>query len=295
MIKFKKQIITIGIIFSLCLSAIASSKEIQRSCLWRVTSGTNSVFLLGSIHVLKDNSTALNPSIEKAFNDSRVLVFELDPKDMSDAKAQQMLLAKGLLPEGQSLDKVISKETYNLAKSRASQLGLDIATFNRFKPWLFVMRLAMAKMQRLGFSNQKGIDTYFYSKAAQSGKMVIGLETFAQQMDMLDIMSTMNQDDLVRQAIKDLDVMEEELGSIIEAWTNGDIKALEQVIFKSFKDFPLIYKALIINRNIAWAAKITKLLEKDDNHMVIVGAAHLAGKDGVVELLKKKGFDVEQL
>ena len=295
MTRLRRMTIVFGIVFALCLASIATSKEVRHSCLWRVTSGKSSVFLLGSIHVLKDNSTQLNPSIEKAFNDSLVLVFEVDPKDMTDTKAQQMVLAKGMLPEGQSLDKIIKKETYQLARARAKDLGLDITTFNRFKPWLFVMRLAMAKMQRLGFSSQNGIDTYFYSKAAQSGKQIQGLETLEQQMAVLDTMSKMNQDDLVRQAIRDLDVMEEELDSIIEAWTTGDLKALEDIILKSFKEFPLVYKALITRRNMEWAIKIGTFLRQKDNHMVIVGAAHLAGKEGVVELLRKEGFEVEQL
>jgi uncharacterized protein YbaP (TraB family) len=233
--------------------------------------------------------------MEKAFDDSDILVFEVDLKEMSSPKAQQTILAKGMLPAGDSLVKKINKKTYELAKATTEELGLDMAAFSQFKPWFFIMTLSVFKLNTLGFSSEQGIDTLLYSKATQSGKNVLGLETFEQQMDMLDTMSKINQDDLVRQALKDLDVLEQELDAILNAWSTGDMDKLEDTILKSFKEFPDIYRTLITERNKKWMKRIESFLGEKENYMLVVGAAHLAGSDGLVELLKKKGCTVEQL
>ena len=137
--------------------------------------------------------------------------------------------------------------------------------------------------------------TRFFTQRRLNPKSVLGLETFEQQMDMLDTMSKINPDDLVRQAIKDLDVLEEELDTILNAWSTGDMDKLEDTILKSFKEFPDIYRVLITQRNKKWIKKIEAFLGEKENHMIVVGAAHLAGKNGLVEVLKKKGYSVEQL
>ncbi len=294
MIPLKKAKILVFIAFVFFFTCVANARETKHNTLWRVSAGNNSVYLLGSIHLLKSNSSILNDPITKAFEDSQILVFEVDLKTMAGPKAQKVVLAKAMLPIGDSLEKKVNKETYELAKAKTAELGLDITSFNQFKPWFFVMTLAVFKMQKLGFSDQNGLDHYFYTKATQSGKKVLGLETFEQQMDMLDVMSKVNQDDLVRQSIKDLDVLEEEMEAILKAWSAGDMNKLENVILKSFKEFPDIYNALISQRNEDWINSIEIFLRQKENHMIVVGAAHLAGKDGLVELLKKKGYSVEQ-
>ena len=295
MISLRKTKILTFVAIALLLSCAANAGETHHNALWRVSAGNNSVYLLGSIHVLKGKDDILNGPMRKAFNDSQILVFEVDLKDMASPNAQQTILAKGMLPAGESLGKKINKETYELAKAKTEELGLNMAAFSQFKPWFFIMTLSVFKLNMLGFSSQNGIDTLLYSKATQSGKSVLGLETFEQQMDMLDTMSKINQDELVRQAIKDLDVLEEELDTILNAWSTGDMDKLEETILKSFKEFPDIYRVLITQRNKKWIKKIEAFLGEKENHMLVVGAAHLAGKNGLVEVLKKKGYSVEQL
>jgi len=295
MIPLKKVKTLVLIAFVFFLSCVATAQEAKHNTLWKLSAGNNTVYLLGSIHILKSNNALINDPIMKAFEDSQTLVFEVDLKTMSGPKAQKAVLAKAMLPVGDSLEKKVNRETYELAKAKTAELGLDITSFNQFKPWFFIMTLAMFKMQELGFSDQKGLDHFFYAKATQSGKKVLGLETFEQQMNMLDTMSAVNQDDLVRQSIKDLDVLEQEMDAILEAWSTGDMNKLENVILKSFKEFPDIYDTLISQRNKDWVNKMEIFLRQKENHMVIVGAVHLAGKDGLVELLKKKGYTVEQL
>ncbi len=292
-IKRVKVLVFITLVFF--ISCAANAREATHNTLWRVSAGNNTVYLLGSIHLLKSNNALVNAPIMKAFDDSQIIVFEVDLKTMSEPKTQMAILTKAMLPVEDSLDKELSQETYELARTKTAELGKDIRSFHQFKPWFFVMTLAVLKMQELGFSEQEGLDNFFYDRATQSGKNVLGLETFEQQMEMLNIMSTVNPDDLIRQAIKDLEVLEEEMDGILKAWSNGDLNKLEETILKSFKEFPDLYNVLITRRNKDWINRIDIFLRQKENHMVVVGAAHLAGKEGLVELLKKKGYSVEQL
>jgi len=223
------------------------------------------------------------------------LVLEMDMGNARNAGLQQIALKKGMLAPGDSLEKKISKETYKLAKAKAAELGIDISIFNQFKPWFFTMTLTMARLQALGFSPQHGLDLHFFKKAEQSGKRVIGLETFEQQLKMLDTLSNLNQDDLLLQTIDQMDKMEVEFDELIDAWTNGNIKVLEEIMLKSFKSYPKIYTVIITQRNENWISKIESYMKRKDNYMVVIGFAHLAGSQGVIEMLRKRGYLVEQL
>lgn len=304
MMTLRKLITGLFITFalSLCfLVNIGTSQETGRkSTLWRVSSGENSVYLLGSLHLLKRENYPLNESIENAFDHSQTLVLEVDMESMTDPRTQEMMLSRGMLPQEDSFDKRISKETYELAREKTQELGLDISAFKQFKPWFFAMTLTAVKLKALGFNPQDGLDMYLFSRAKKSGKQILGLETFKQQLEMLDTLSTVNQDRLVCQTLEDLGVLEQKMDTIVRAWSTGDIKVLESIMLRSFKEYPVLLEKLIIERNKNWVKKIESFLKhKDlkhkDNYMLVVGAAHLAGEQGIVVLLKKKGYSVEQL
>ena len=287
----------LGFLLSLCLFVnIGLSQETDsKNTLWRVHSKENSVYLLGSIHLFKRENYPLNKAIEKAFKDSQTLVLEVDMKSMTDPVTQQMMLSKGMLPQGDSLDKRISQETYELAERKTKELGLDISALKQFKPWFFAMTITLVKLKSLGFNPQDGLDTYLFARAKESGKQILGFETFRQQLEMLDTLSTVNQDKLLCQTFKDLDILANEMDIILKAWSSGDIKILESSMLKSFNEYPVLFEKLIAERNKNWVKKIESFLKTNNNYLVVVGAAHLAGKQGVVELLKEKGYSVEQL
>ena len=299
MITWRKWITCLSMAFllSLCILVnIGSSQgKDSKKTLWRVSSGKNSVYLLGSLHLLKRENYPLHEAIEKAFEDSQTLVLEVDMNSMTDPTTQQMMLSKGMLPQGESLDKRISQATYELAEEKTKELGLDILAFRQLKPWFFAMTMTLIKLKTLGFNPQDGLDIYLFSRAKESGKKILGFETFRQQLEMLDTLSTVNQDKLLCQTFKDLDILESKMDMILKAWSTGDIEGLESIMLESFNDYPVLFEKLITERNKNWVKKIESYLKDKSNYMVVVGAAHLAGKQGILELLKKKGYSVEQL
>ena len=266
-----------------------------KSCLWKVQSENNTVYLLGSIHILKQENYPLKESIEQAFDDVQKLVFEIHLDSAETLSTQMKILSKGMYSDGSTLQENIDEETYSLVKKKAEELGLGIEQMSRFKPWFVTVTLMTLKLQKLGFNPNYGIDKYFFKKAKEAGKEIAGLETVEYQIDLFDSLSKMNQKDLILQTLEELDVLEEEIDDLIGAWRMGHSVKLEDMVLKSFKEYPEIYRTFIYERNISWLPQVESLLKINKNVLVIVGAGHLLGNDGIISLLEKRGYFAEQL
>jgi uncharacterized protein len=271
----------------------APASATTRSCLWKVTSKESAVHLLGSIHLLKKDTYPLNTTIESAFDGSRTLVLEVNLDEMTSEDVRRLILSKGLLADGKTLPQILSKESLLLVKERIETLGLQIEAVQRFKPWLLAMTLAMAKLQQLGYDPEHGIDKYFFDKAKRQNKDILALETAEFQINLLDALSANVQEAALLQTLKELDVMEKEFDAIVQAWKVGDTRKLEDSLLESFKEYPDVYQKIVSERNKNWIPKIEEFLKRRGNTLLVVGAAHLVGPDGVVELLRNKGYVVE--
>ncbi len=265
-----------------------------RHSLWKVQSGTHVVYLVGSVHLLKAANYPLSPAIEKAFSESRRLVLELKLDEVNPQAVQEAMLAKGRLEPGTTLKGIVSPETYGLLQRRAKEIGIPVQALDPFKPWVVALTLTTLKLQKLGYDPQHGIDQYFTRKAKQEGKEISGLETFEFQIDLFDHLSLSEQEALLLETMNELDVMENEFNNLVEAWVQGDTSALEKILLASFREYPEIYQRMVVDRNRGWMGEIGKILMRNEIAIVVVGAGHLVGREGLVELLRAKGYEVEQ-
>jgi len=266
-----------------------------KSCLWKIQSGKNAVYVLGSIHFLKKDSYPLARAIEEAFEDSEKLVLELDFGALDPVGSQKVMLEKGLYRDGRTLQGSLSKETYALAQKAMRESGMDIQALNEFEPWAVALTVMSLRLQKLGYDPNHGIDKHFFNKAKTAGREVLGLETFEFQLDLLDKLPADTQELLLLQTLSDLEVIEEELDRIIRSWASGDTEMLASLLLGSFKEYPVVYQSLILDRNKSWLPRIEQFLTQDKNFIVVVGAGHLVGEEGVIALLREKGYVVEQL
>jgi uncharacterized protein YbaP (TraB family) len=280
---------------AVALCAEKATSPDKKSCLWRIKSKTNTVYVLGSIHLLKKENYPLNEAIEKAFDDSKKLTLEVNLASVNPEDAQKLVLTKGMLGDDKTLKESLGKETYELAKKKLAELGASIEQMSKFKPWLLGVMLGVTKMQKLGFDPQQGVDRYFFDKAKKANKEVVGLETMDYQINLFDKMAAGEQEQMLLHTLKELDMIEKELNKIVTSWASGDIKALETILLESFKEYPEFRTIFVTQRNKNWVPKIESFLKEDANYLVVVGAAHLIGKEGVIELLKDKGYSAEQL
>ena len=288
------------LILALCVStasaatAAAQTRTAAKHFLWTVRSGANVLYLAGSVHALSADAYPLPAVFEKAFDASGTLVEELNLAEAESLSAAPMLLAKGMYTDGRTFDAVVSKDTAALVSERFKQTGLPIEMFRPMKPWMVMLMLTALEAQKAGLEANLGLDKYFYDKATAEKKPVVGLETAEFQIDRFDKMSDALQEQMLRSTLTEMDAQGAELKGMIAAWKRGDTAALEKTVRTSFAAYPEAYGSLIVERNRNWIPELEKCLSRPKPCFVVVGAAHMVGPDGLLALLRQKGYKIEQ-
>ena len=289
----------IVVLIPLLLITSALSQELneedKKHFLWKVSSGTNSVYLLGSLHVLGKDSYPLGDAYEQAFQDSEIIVFEVDPAELEKPETIQFVLKKAALGKGKTLKDVVSPKTFERAETELNEMGVDIKLVSLTKPWFLAVTATILKLSKMGFDPEYGVDRYFYEKAKKSTKEVRGLETAEYQIDLIASLGDASQDDVLLHTLNDLDVIETELPNLVDSWRRGDGEEFQDLIFRSYIDYPDVYQKLIVDRNNNWLKDIEGYLKSDKNHLVVVGAGHLVGSEGLIKILTDKGYTVQQM
>ncbi len=292
---FSKVCLTAILPLASCLSLAQPSRAEDKAFLWQIESPNNTVYLLGSIHLLREADYPLDQSIQAAYEDAETVVFEIDIAESESPQTIQTFLQTALpdSPE-EVLSNALDDETYTLAQATAAEFGLPLAGFNNLEPWAFYLSLVGLQSLQLGFAPEYGVDAYFFNQATLEGKNTLALETIEEQLGFFDNLSAPVQADLVGQLLLELDTFEESIETVVSAWKLGDIPAFEQVTLDGFTDFPEAYDALLVQRNQNWIPDIESFINQPEDYLVIVGAAHLVGEDSVVQLLQDRGYSVEQ-
>jgi len=277
---------------ALVLVAVAAE---AKSFAWKVTGKSGVVYLVGSVHLLSNDFYPLQPPLEAAYKDSDLLVEEVDMAELTDPSSQLALLGKAMLPSATPLDKVISAETYAMLAKRAETLGLPIEPFKMLKPWMVALTLVQMEWQQAGFDPQLGLDKHFYDQAKADGKTTQGLETAEYQISRLDGLAMDQQERMLAESLKELDDEKANMKKLVDAWRTGDSATVERIVLADLKAEPVLYQRLLVERNRNWMPKIEALFARPKHALVVVGAAHLVGPDGLLAALKAKGYTVEQL
>lgn len=263
--------------------------------LWKVTSaGGTQAYLLGSVHVLTPAFYPLDPAIDRAFEASGVLVEEVDLDEMANPATMMSLVARAMLPDGQTLDQVVARETYAAIRERAGSHGVPMALLQRMKLWMAAVTLTTAALTRSGFDASLGIDRHFFDRAKAAGMPRRALETVAYQFDRLDGLGASMQEASLKAMLADIDTQAGNVETLASAWKRGDTATLERLLHESFEDEPELAERLLLERNRNWVPHVERCLAEDARCFVVVGAAHLVGPGSLVELLRARGLTVAQ-
>ena len=287
--------------FSLRVAAIAIASVIvahaaeAKTFAWKATGKGGVVYLIGSIHVMTPDFYPLNPALEAAFKEADLLVEEVDLAEMLDPASQMRILSRGMLSGDQSLEKLLSPATLALVRKATGDLGAAGGPLMRFKPWMLAVALQGLELQKAGFDPELGLDKHFYDQAKAAGKTVEGLETADYQISVFDGMTMEQQDRMLAQTLKELETELASVGKLADAWKIGDVATVERIVQAELKAEPVMYQRLLVDRNKNWLPKIEALFGRRGRALVVVGAAHLVGPDGVIAMLRAKGYTVEQL
>jgi uncharacterized protein YbaP (TraB family) len=269
---------------------VASAAD--RHSLWKVQGKNNSVYVLGSMHLLRA-SEPLPAVMDDAYRDAETLVMEIDMDDLDPRAAQQATMQLGMLPAGETLPDQLTNDAAAKLAAYSQRLGIPPGVLNQFKPWLAAITLTQLHLMKLGLDPQSGIEQRLVTRAAAERKEILGLETVEEQLGMLANLPPKLQTAFLMQTLAEADQVETEIDKMIAAWRTGDSIALEKFLL-SIQESPEIYRTLIVDRNRRWMTRLSEMLNAQEDYLVVVGAMHLVGKDGVLELLEQRGYKVVQ-
>ena len=278
-----------------CLVMPLSWAAGEKLPIWTLHSASAEVVLLGSVHMAYPDIYPLREEIEAAFAAADTLVVEVDISGANTLEIQQLMLEKGVFPEGESLQQALSGQTWEDLQSYLRSRGLPVELFARLRPGLVITTLSSMRIAELGMRPELGIDQHFLDLAV-GHKPVLELESAAQQIDLL--LSFPDQDLLMTQTLVQLGEIDLYLRPIYDAWRDGDAALLNRLLLTDERqrhpEFELLYEKLFDERNRAMTSKIAGFLGGSGRYFVVVGAGHIVGEEGIISLLEQRGFPARQ-
>jgi hypothetical protein len=285
----KKILLTIVLVVLICTEALAESS------VWKIQKDGGVLYLGGTIHLLRQSDFPLPPEFEEAFKKSDILVLETDLGKFKDPATQRKLVSKALYADGSTLDKHMSARTYTLLDKYCASIGISLSKFQHFKPSIIAVTMANAELAKLGVG-QEGVDTFFYQLAVRDKKGIEGLETVDEQIAYIVEMGEGNEDAFITHSINDLESIKQDYENMVNAWKHGDAEKLDELIVDDLKTkLPKLYKELLADRTHSWLPKIEAYRRTSEREFILVGAGHLVGSDGLLEVLERQGYTVEKL
>jgi len=266
--------------------------------LWTVKGPQATVAMTGSIHVGRPEFFPLAAPLEQAFRDADALGVEVDVDDPAvQQEAASIVFQRGMLPGDETLESRLGKDVWTRLQAYADSAGVPLALYNKVKPGIVAMVLAMNEYQRQGYDPALGVDKHFLDAAHAEGKPVRSLETIAAQMELFLQVDDKLDDVLMDEMLDQMADLKEETERMIALWRAGDADGLERYMAEQVGDDPEMqdfYRKLLDDRNVAMADSLDSWLHGDQDVFVVVGAGHFGGDQGLVKLLEAKGWDVKQ-
>ena len=264
--------------------APASATVDADPALWVVKDKDTTIYLFGTIHVLKPGMSWFDDGVKKAFDSSDELVLEMVQPDT--ATMQNIVLSKAYSLSGPTLSETLPESDRALYLTAMKNLGIPPAAFDRARPWFVATNLSLLPLMKLGYDPKSGPETVLTAAAATEKKAVEGLETPEQQIGYLSGLSDKVQLKFLESTLKDLPKTEETMDGMVAAWSRGDPDALAKYMNDGLDDSPELAQTLLFDRNARWAQWIKTRLDKPGTVFVAVGAGHLAGDKSVIDQLK---------
>lgn len=282
--------------FALLVSALLlSSVAVAQTSLWKVSKGDNYLYLGGTVHIISAKDLPFPKAFDEAYDDASVLVFETDISKLEDPAIQFKMMSSLAYQDGRLLNQVVSESLYNELNDYLVSRGLAANTFLTVKPAGVMLTMLAVEFQRLGIT-EDGADSYYFKIAQAEGKQIVGLELIDHHIEFLTAMGDGNEEQFLRQTLDDIPKTEALMDDIVQGWKLGDAKTLEKLVVTDMRDnFPKLYQSLLVDRNNNWLPIVRQMAETPEIELVLVGAAHLIGPDGLLEMLKAQGYSIQQM
>jgi uncharacterized protein YbaP (TraB family) len=289
MLKLLRPIAALTALCTALLAPQASAQPAEptvRPALWKVADKDTTVYLFGTVHALPAGVPWYRGEVAAAFEESPELITEIVDEDQ--AAVQKAVMAKAILPAGQTLRAMMTAEERAKYEAALSQAGVAPATFDRVEPWFAAITLAVTPLAKGGLLPENGVEGTLNARAKALGHQHAALETAEYQLGLFDSLPPEVQKRFLMEVVENLPDVTTDLGRIIDAWKAGDVEAVAQLM-KEQDDDPVVSEAIVYQRNKNWADWIKNRLDQPGSVFIAVGAGHLAGPGSVQDELAKRG------
>jgi len=257
--------------------------------LWVVKDKDTTIYLFGTVHVLKPGLGWFDEAVKTAFDKSDELMLEMVmPEDQAAMVKEMMPLA--IDQNGKTLSSRLDPEQLKAYQAALASLGIAPAQFDMFEPWFPAMTLSVLPLTKLGYDPEQGVEKLLTASAKKSAKPVVGLETLSQQLGYFDKLPESQQISFLNSVVRDLDKLGPQLDKMVLQWAKGDPDALAVTMNESLAETPELAKVLLWDRNARWADQLKARMDQPGTVFVAVGAGHLAGAKSVQDYLKERGM-----
>ena len=252
-------------------------------------------YLAGSMHLLHAERASLPAPLERAYRNSASIVMEIDTDDGDAQDAGARLLEAAQLAPDTSLQALLGEARWNTVRTALAEAGFDAERASRFEPWGLALLLTQAGFARQGYTSAAGVEQQLTERARRDGKPISGLETAAMQIALLDGLDMNVQRQMLDLTLEEVQEMPQMLDELEDAWRAGDLQRLEALLLEGYRQMPELYTALLVERNRRWVSQIRAWPTTSPPRLVLVGALHVVGEQGLPALLQRAGYTVQRL
>lgn len=286
---------TIRLFTALVLLVTGGAAAAQHApAVWTLSDDDTTVYLLGTIHLLKPDTPWYTQELKQIMADAESLTVEAEVDAIDPMQMQQLVMRVGFYPQGQLLADDLPDDVMAELRGMAGRAGLPAAALDRMKPWLAGITLTAQLSARAGFLPQYGVDATLLGEARETGMTVRPLETIEEQLGLFSDMPMAAQVQFLKDGLRELENIDAFFERLKTAWLEADLKTIEDMLAEGLTANTALAQAMLYDRNAAWLPQITALLEEDGVHLVAVGAGHLIGEDSVIDMLDDAGHAVSR-
>ena len=274
--------------------AAAETTVKVKPALWAVKDADTTVYLFGTVHVLKPGLSWFDGAVQKAFDTSDELVLELVLPD-DQTEVAKVTLPMAMDQSGKPLPQKLDPETLAAYQATLTGLGLPANAFDAFEPWFAGVTLSVLPLTMHGYDPNQGVEKQLTAKAKAGAKPISGFETLTEQLGFFDTLPEVEQVSFLKSVVKDIDKLGPQLDKMVLLWGKGDPDGLAVTMNESMEATPELAKTLLFDRNARWADQIKTRMDKPGTVFVAVGAGHLAGEKSVQDYLAERGLKAQRI
>ena len=284
----------LGAVAAVPMWAAAASSN-GAGLVYQVEGPNGRFYLAGSMHLLHAERASLPAPLERAYRNSASIVMEIDTDDGDAQDAGARLLEAAQLAPDASLQALLGEARWNTVRTALAEAGFDAERASRFEPWGLALLLTQAGFARQGYTSAAGVEQQLTERARRDGKPISGLETAEMQIALLDGLDMNVQRQMLDLTLEEVQEMPQMLDELEDAWRAGDLQRLEALLLEGYRQMPELYTALLVERNRRWVSQIRAWPTTSPPRLVLVGALHVVGEQGLPALLQRAGYTVQRL